>query len=84
MIMYEQLSSHRTQIINAIAQFLNVPILEEGLECLQRHPEGYALRNKKGARPKHLHPSIENTLREGLKQAYSTLTKYGIQYNIDS
>ena len=83
-IVYEQLHSYRTQILNAIADFLNVPILEEGMQCLHLHPDGYALRNKKRSRPKHLHPSIEKIIQEGLKQTSSTLIKYGIQYRIDS
>ena len=84
MIIYEQLRSQRTQILNAIADFLNVPILEEGIQCLHQYPDGYAMRNKNGARPKYLHPSIEKIIQQGLKQTYSTLIKYGIQYKMDS
>ena len=84
MIVYERIYSDKQKVLNDIARFLTVPILDEGLLCLQNNPSGYALRNKQVPRPKYLHPSIERLIQQGLIVSSPILAKYGIYYTLQN
>ena len=81
-VVYEKIYPDNHKVLSDIAKFLTVPILDEGLLCLQNNPSGYALRNKQIPRPKYLHPSIERLIRQGLSVSSPILAKYGIHYSI--
>ncbi|KAI6649493.1 hypothetical protein LOD99_11858 [Oopsacas minuta] len=83
-LVYEKINNNKEERLHSIAEFLNVPILDQGLMCLQKYPNGYALRDKQVPRPKFLNPSIEHLIQEGLREVSPILMNYGIYYNLDN
>ena len=81
-LLYEDLAINKIKIVHTIAEFLNKPVLKNGLECIEEFPDGYAKRNKTLHRPTTLHPVVERLIGDGLRATFKTRRMFGADYSI--